>query len=117
MEIASNSGPQGKFDSRVKFPSPTRVRTRHLPPPGSPDRPGFKPQPGFEPKSDPGFQQRSGIGGGRPFIVNTWSTPKSLILFLFSFSTQTGHGEQSSTWIVDCRVAEADRKEAFELNR
>jgi hypothetical protein len=38
--------------------------------------PVSNPDQGSGPGSDSGFQQRSGIGGGRPFIVNIWSKPK-----------------------------------------
>ena len=73
-------------------------------------KPGVEPRPGFEPGTDPGFQQRSGIGGGRSFIVNIRSKPNSLILFLFFITSLLA--VRLDTWseaprgIVDCRMEE-----------
>jgi hypothetical protein len=78
-------------------------------------RPRFEPRPGFEPGTDPGFQQRSGIGGGRSFIINIRSKPKSLTLFLFFFLSL--RSVRLDTWSgaprvkVGCRVAEPIERE------
>ncbi len=70
LQIASNSGPRGRLDSRVKSPSPTRSWTCHFLPNGTPQM-----------CSKPGIAANQGSGKGRPFHCKFWSKPNPSCFF------------------------------------
>ena len=72
--------------------------------------PGSNPGQGSSPGQTRVFNKRSGIGGGRSFIVNIRSKPNSLILFLFFFisllAVRLDTWSEAPRGIVDCRMEE-----------